>query len=87
MPAGAEDTLQRLVDALAARLGRSVTIDDPALRLLAASRHFGDQDAVRVTSLLDREMPGANRAHVLAQGVARWTGPGRLPASAEFGAS
>jgi hypothetical protein len=68
MPAGAEESLQRIVDALAARLGRSATIDDPAC---ASSRRVvtsATEDAVRVTSLLSREMPGANRAHVLVPG-------------------
>lgn len=80
----AEGTLQRVVDALAATLGRSVAIDDTRLRLLAASRHFGDEDGVRMESLLNREQPPANRAHVLSCGIADWTRPGVLEASPEF---
>ena len=80
----AEGTLQQVVDALAARLGRSVAIDDTRLRLLAASRHFGDEDGVRMASLLSRELSAANQAHVFACGVAEWTGPGVLEASEAF---
>ena len=54
--------LQSIVDDLAERLHRSVAIDDPAIRLLAASRHFGDEDAVRVGSVLNRAVRcGATR--------------------------
>jgi hypothetical protein len=81
----ADGTLQQVVDALAATLGRSVAIDDTRLRLLAASRHFGDEDGVRMESLLNRELPPANRAHVFSCGIAEWTGPGIMEASPEFG--
>lgn len=83
----ADGTLQQVVDALAATLGRSVAIDDTRLRLLAASRHFGDEDGVRMQSLLNRELPPANRAHVFSCGIAEWTGPGVLEASPEFESS
>ncbi len=46
--------LQEMVNGLAARLGRSVAIDDRQIRLIVASRHFGDEDAVRVQSVMDR---------------------------------
>ncbi len=51
--------LQELVDALAERLKRSVAVDDRAIRLLVASRHFGDEDPVRVQSVLGREVDPA----------------------------
>lgn len=82
----AEGALQQVVDALAARLGRSVAIDDPALRLVAASAHFGDEDGVRVQSLLRREIHRDNRQFVLSQGIARWATPGRLAANLDFDA-
>ena len=68
--------LQSIVDDLAERLHRSVAIDDPSIRLLAASRHFGDEDAARVSSVLNRavESPTANR--LFALGIASWTAPG-----------
>lgn len=49
------DELQQVVDGLAASLGRSVAVDDPQLRLLAVSRHFGDEDSLRVRAVMQRE--------------------------------
>ena len=43
--AGAE--VLSMVDELGEALGRSVVIDDPAVRLICSSRHFGDEDKVR----------------------------------------
>lgn len=70
-----EDDLQSIVDELARRLERSVAIDDPGIRLLAASRHFGDEDSIRVSSVLNREVPPGVADFMLAQGIARWTTP------------
>lgn len=74
------DDLQHLVDTLAAKLRRAVSIDDPSMRLLAASRHFGDEDPARVRSVLDRYAGDDETKFVLSQGIANWTGPGRVPA-------
>jgi len=74
----ADDHLQSLVDELATRLTRSVAIDDPAFRLLAASRHFGDEDPPRVYSVLNRSIASATQEAVLAVGIATWTRPGRV---------
>ncbi|WP_367433025.1 PucR family transcriptional regulator [Streptomyces celluloflavus] len=79
----ANDDLQSIVDGLAERLQRSVAIDDPSIRLLAASRHFGDEDAVRVASVLNRSVSADLVERVLAHGVARWTGPGSVVVGAE----
>lgn len=68
--------LQSIVDELAERLRRSVAIDDPAIRLLAASRHFGDEDALRVSSVLNRSVEPAVADAILAMGIARWSAPG-----------
>jgi len=77
--------VQHLLDRLADELGRSVVINDPAVVLLYASRHFGDEDPVRVEAMLNRVAGSAAIAHVLAQDVARWTRPGRIPAKPEIG--
>ncbi|WP_020494598.1 helix-turn-helix domain-containing protein [Sciscionella marina] len=77
------DDLQEIVDDLAERLQRSVAIDDPSLRLLAASRHFGDEDELRVSSVLNRSIEPDIREVVFAQGIAQWTGPGRVTAPVE----
>jgi len=53
--------------------------------MLYSSRHFGDEDPVRVEAMLNRVAGSAAIAHVLAQDVARWKGPGRIPAKPEIG--
>ncbi|WP_439381350.1 PucR family transcriptional regulator [Amycolatopsis lexingtonensis] len=68
--------LQSIVDGLAERLRRSVAIDDPAIRLLAASRHFGDEDELRVSSVLNRALRPEVTAGIFALGIATWTAPG-----------
>ena len=77
--------VQHLLDRLADDLGRSVVINDPAVVMLYSSRHFGDEDPVRVEAMLNRVAGSAAIAHVLAQDVARWTRPGRIPAKPEIG--
>lgn len=72
----ADRDLQSIVDELAERLRRSVAIDDPAIRLLAASRHFGDEDALRVSSVLNRSVEPEIVDHLLAQGISSWVTPG-----------
>ncbi|MBW0101098.1 helix-turn-helix domain-containing protein [Pseudonocardia sp. KRD291] len=74
----ADDDLQDIVDELAGRLQRSVAIDDPAIRLLAASRHFGDEDPVRVASVLNRSVSPGVVDEVLRHGIAGWTRPGSV---------
>jgi GAF domain-containing protein len=77
--------VQHLLDRLADDLGRSVVINDPAVVMLYSSRHFGDEDPVRIEAMLNRVAGSAAIAHVLAQDVARWTRPGRIPAKPEIG--
>lgn len=69
------DDVQEVVDALATRLARSVAVDDPAIRLIAASRHFGDEDALRVQSVLAREVPADLQRRLYARGIADWIEP------------
>ena len=77
--------VQHLLDRLADDIGRSVVINDPAVVMLYSSRHFGDEDPVRVEAMLNRVASSAAIAHVLAQDVARWSRPGRIPAKPEIG--
>lgn len=79
------EQLQQAVDDLAARLGRSVAIDDATVRLLVISRHFGDEDEVRIQGVLQRQAPDKALGHVLAQGVAQWTTAGVIPPFPEIG--
>jgi sugar diacid utilization regulator len=77
--------VQALVDDLAERLQRSVVIDDVQLNLLYSSPHFGDEDAVRVDSMLKRRTGSKAIGHVLAQGVVTWTRPGLIPPNDDLG--
>ncbi|WP_226349877.1 CdaR family transcriptional regulator [Pseudonocardia sp. ICBG601] len=86
LPTGAvADGLQQVVDALAARLGRSVAVDDGRGRLVAVSRHFGDEDDMRVHALIQRESDPRVMAHFRAHGIYDWRAPGRTPAAPDFG--
>ncbi|MFI1105122.1 PucR family transcriptional regulator [Streptomyces melanogenes] len=77
--------LQALVDELAERLGRSVAVDDPLVRMVCTSRHFGDEDPVRITTLLQGRADNAAIRHVLDQGVTQWSRPGFIDGRDDLG--
>ncbi|GGR52445.1 PucR family transcriptional regulator [Streptomyces roseolus] len=77
--------LQALVDELAERLGRSVAVDDPLVRMVCTSRHFGDEDPVRIGTLLQGRADNAAIRYVLAQGVTRWSRPGFIDGRDDLG--
>ena len=77
--------LQSIVDELAEQLGRSVVIDDPGIRLLCASRHYGDEDPVRVHTVLQRTAGSETIAYVLGQSPDRCPGSGMLAGSETLG--
>jgi hypothetical protein len=77
--------LQTLVDDLADELQRSVVVNDPVVRMLCTSRHFGDEDEVRVRAVLQRDAGPEVSRYVLDQGVARWTRAGPVPAEPGLG--
>ncbi|MFC9357511.1 PucR family transcriptional regulator [Rhodococcus sp. NPDC057014] len=77
--------LQRLVDELAEMLRRAVVVDDAEVRLLCASKHYGDEDAQRIRAVLQRDVGLQATRHVLSQGVSAWTAPGVIPAHPELG--
>ncbi|MER7569086.1 helix-turn-helix domain-containing protein [Streptomyces sp. NPDC097941] len=79
------DTLQSLVDELAEDLGRSVVVDDPLVRLICSSRHFGDADQVRVRGLLHGYADSETIRFILAQGVAQWSRPGMIKGRDDIG--
>jgi hypothetical protein len=79
------DRVQQLVDSLAEQLQRSVVVDDPQVRMLATSRHFGDEDDVRVRAVLQRDAGSAAVAHVLGSGVASWRAAGWISAAPGIG--
>jgi hypothetical protein len=70
------EQIQALVDEAAARLGRAVLVDDRDLRLVAASKDFGDADPARVWSLLHRRTRPEDVRH---DELARLPGPGYVP--------
>ena len=76
--------LQQIVDTLGAQLQRSVAVDDPALRLLAYSPHYGTVDAVRYESIMHRGVSGDVVRWARTQGIATATGPVRLAANEQF---
>ncbi len=77
--------LQELVDALAAKLGRPVAIEDRRYRVLAYSAHAEPLDRVRLFSILTREAPADVAAWLDAQGLPRAEGPVRLPDAPHVG--
>ncbi|GII95168.1 hypothetical protein Ssi02_53990 [Sinosporangium siamense] len=62
-----------MVDSLANRLQRSVAIDDRQIRLIVASKHFGDEDPVRIKSVLGRGVEKTASATTCS----RWASTGR----------
>jgi hypothetical protein len=77
--------VQTVIDDLAERLQRSVVVNDPDVRFLCASPHYGDEDPVRTEAILQRQAGAGAVGHVLAQGVSRWTRPGTVPAEPSLG--
>ncbi|MFH8447453.1 PucR family transcriptional regulator [Streptomyces sp. NPDC018026] len=79
------EELQRMVDALARRLGRAVAVDDLDFRVLAYSAHHGEGDDMRARVILSREAPPEAMAWLRRQRLGRATGPVRLPADDDLG--
>jgi len=77
--------VQVIVDGLAERLHRSVVIGDRDLHVLYSSRHFHDEDPVRIEAILNREANSRAIEHVVSQGVGSWTKPGVIPPNPELG--
>jgi intracellular sulfur oxidation DsrE/DsrF family protein len=77
--------LEQLVDDLADRLQRSVVVDDPTIRLIYSSRHFGDEDQQRIRAVLQHDVGSAATAHILGAGVETWSAPGPIPAREDLG--
>ncbi|GAA1759853.1 PucR family transcriptional regulator [Agromyces humatus] len=58
------DALQETIDRLSIAVGRSVVLDDAAFHLLASSPHYGDVDAARLSTLINREPDARQREHL-----------------------
>ncbi|WP_248958589.1 PucR family transcriptional regulator [Sphaerisporangium perillae] len=73
------DDVQEALEALAAAVGRGVSIDDPDGRVIAHSAHNGETDPVRARAILSRSVPPEVGAWQRAHGAGVATGPVRVP--------
>ncbi|MFJ6720092.1 MULTISPECIES: CdaR family transcriptional regulator [unclassified Streptomyces] len=83
---------QDLVDEISALLGAPATLENRDFRLIAFGAHDSDGDSgeltldpVRTRSILTRQSTAAVRAWFEAFGIARATGPVRIPAAPDAG--
>ncbi|MBQ1013915.1 hypothetical protein KBX53_23810, partial [Micromonospora sp. M51] len=76
--------LQRIVDAVAARVGRPALIEDRRQRVVAYSEHDGPMDDVRRMSILRRQTTPEVIAWFRGKGVLTARAPIRTPACAEL---
>lgn len=79
--------LQAELDALAGRLGRSISFDDLSGHLLGYSAQRDDIDQVRIAAILSRTVPEDVREWQRSHGIDDALGPSRLPANAALGMS
>ncbi len=79
------DRLQEELDALAVRLGRSLTVDGVDGELLAHSTQWDDADQARISSILLRHVSPERRAWEERHVGADPTGPVAVPANSELG--
>jgi len=77
--------LQGLVDEVSRLLGAPATLEDRSFHLLAFGPQSPTVDAVRQSSILQRESPTQVRAWFEQFGITTSTGPVRTPASPERG--
>lgn len=77
--------LQRIVDAVAERVGRPALIEDRHQQVVVYSAHTGPLDAVRRASILSRHTAPEVIAWFRAAGVHRTRAPMRTPAAPDLG--
>lgn len=77
--------LQSLIDYLGNKLGRSVAIDDPHIRLLAYNAHKADVDPARIASIMLRSVPAELSDYVRAAGAAEAADMFSVPACPRIG--
>ncbi|QQQ79795.1 helix-turn-helix domain-containing protein [Saccharothrix sp. 6-C] len=77
--------MQELLDELSRVLGRGVSVDDVAGRVVAHSAQTDDVDQARVRAILTRRVPADVAAWQEQHGVATATGPVRVPGNAALG--
>lgn len=79
------DEIQQLVDSLATRILRSVAVDDQRGGLVASTRHFGDEDKIRVDVVMSRRLPDRAAEYLNSFGIAAADEPLSIPASPALG--
>ncbi|ROP35364.1 PucR family transcriptional regulator [Saccharothrix texasensis] len=77
--------MQELLDELSRVLGRGVSVDDVAGRVVAHSAQTDDVDQARVRAILTRRVPADVAAWQEQHGVATAAGPVRVPGNAALG--
>ncbi|PSL57593.1 PucR-like helix-turn-helix protein [Saccharothrix carnea] len=77
--------MQELLDELSRVLGRGVSVDDVAGRVVAHSAQTDDVDQARVRAILTRRVPADVAAWQEQHGIATATGPVRVPENAALG--
>ena len=77
----ASGPLQTIVDSLAADIRRDVAIDDRQIRWLVHSPHYGEPDAARLQSILERRVSDEAAEWAFSFGIEDAHGPLRLPAN------
>ena len=86
MRVSATGPLQMIVDSLAADIRRDVAIDDRQIRWIVHSPHYGEPDAARLQSILERRVSDEAAEWAFSFGIERAEGPVRLPANEQIGA-
>ncbi|MFI9075175.1 PucR family transcriptional regulator [Streptomyces sioyaensis] len=79
------DALQRLVDSLAARIRHSVAVDDERGSLIVCSRHYGDEDQLRIDVVLSRRLPAPVAEYLNGFGIATSAAPRSIPGNPSLG--
>ncbi len=82
----ASGPLQTIVDSLAADIRRDVAIDDRQIRWIVHSPHYGEPDAARLQSILERRVSDEAAEWAFSFGIEEAHGPLRLPANQAIGA-
>ncbi|GCD97866.1 PucR family transcriptional regulator [Embleya hyalina] len=79
------DAIQQLVDSLAARIHRSVAVDDQRGSLIVSSRHYGDEDRLRIDVVLSRHLPARVAEYLDGFGISTSDKPLSIPGSPALG--
>ena len=79
------DNLQVLVDRLGHMLHRSVAVDDPDLRIIVYSNHYGDEDPARMQALVGRGAVGHMLEYLAGHRINTWREPRYMDADESLG--